>query len=121
MRSVFEALGILGISLSVVAYLPQVTHLAREHCSAGISTRAWSLWLASSFLIGTLAVYRGDYVFISLAATSLASSLAILLLAKRYRYTACDTHPPPSPRPAPPELTNHKSVTLAVDLGGEPQ
>lgn len=101
MRSMFEALGILGISLSVVAYLPQVSHLAREHCAAGISTRAWSLWLASSFLIGTLAVYRGDYVFISLAATSLVSSLAILLLARRYRYTACDTHRHPLAQPVP--------------------
>ena len=92
MRSVFEALGMVGIGLSVFAYLPQVTHLSREHCSAGISPRAWAMWLASSLLVGSLAVYRRDYVFISLAATSLLSSTAILLLARRYRGMACSTH-----------------------------
>lgn len=97
----FETLGILGIGPSVVSYLPKVAHLAREHCVGKISTRAWSLWLASSYLIGTLAVYRGDYLFISLAATSLVSSLAILLLARRYRYTARDTHRHPLTQPLP--------------------
>ncbi|MGH8946237.1 MAG: PQ-loop domain-containing transporter [Acidimicrobiia bacterium] len=92
MRSTFEILGMVGIGLSVVAYLPQVSHLTREHCSSGISTRAWSLWLASSFLVGALAVYRGDFVLISLAATSLLSSTAILILALRFRGRACDTH-----------------------------
>ena len=91
----FEALGMVGIGLSVVAYLPQVRHLAREHCSAGVSPRAWAMWLASSLLIGALAVYRRDYVFISLAASSLFSSTAILLLARRYRGMACATHQHP--------------------------
>ena len=92
MRSVFETLGMLGIGLSVVAYVPQVSHLSREHCSAGISPRAWAMWLASSLLVGSLAVYRRDYVFISLAITSLLSSTVILLLARRYQGMACSTH-----------------------------
>ena len=85
----------VGIGLSVVAYLPQVRHLAREHCSAGVSPRAWAMWLASSLLVGALAVYRRDYVFISLAASSLFSSTAILILARRYRGMACATHQHP--------------------------
>jgi len=100
-RSVFETLGMVGIGLSVVAYLPQVRHLAREHCSAGISPRAWTMWLASSLLVGALAVYRSDYVLISLAATSLLSSTAILFLARRYRGMACGTHPHPIGQPLP--------------------
>lgn len=82
----------IGIGLSVVAYLPQVSHLAKEHCSAGVSPKAWAMWLASSLLVGALAVYRRDYVFISLAASSLLSSTAILLLARKYRGMACSTH-----------------------------
>lgn len=101
MRSVFEALGMVGIGLSVLAYLPQVAHLVREHCSAGISSRAWTIWLASSLLVGALAVYRQDYVFISLAASSLLSSTAILVLARRYRNKACETHRPPLAQPLP--------------------
>ena len=33
-EAVFEILGIAGIAISVAAYMPQVVHLAREHCSA---------------------------------------------------------------------------------------
>jgi hypothetical protein len=96
----FEALGMVGIGVSVVAYLPQVSPLAKEHCSAGVSSRAWSMWLASSLLVGALAIHR-DYVFISLAASSLLSSTAILLLARRYRGIACGTHRYPILQPLP--------------------
>lgn len=64
----------VGIGLSVVAYLPQVSHVAKERCSAGVSSRAWAMWLTSSLLVGALAVYRRDYVFISLAASGFLSS-----------------------------------------------
>jgi hypothetical protein len=32
---VFETLGVAGIVISVLAYVPQVVHLGRQHCSAG--------------------------------------------------------------------------------------
>jgi uncharacterized protein with PQ loop repeat len=62
----FEMLGAAGIAISALAYLPQVIHLAKEHCSAGISGRAWAMWLTSSMLVGALAVHRKDIVFIVL-------------------------------------------------------
>lgn len=99
MRPVFEILGMVGVGLSVIAYLPQMTNLAKEHCSAGISLRAWTMWLASSGLVGALAVYRGDYVFICLAATSLLSSTTVLLLARKYQGASCASHQP-GDRPA---------------------
>jgi lipid-A-disaccharide synthase-like uncharacterized protein len=91
-RSMFELLGIAGIAISVVAYLPQVVHLVREHCSAGVSRRAWSMWLLSSVLIGVLALHRRDLVFILLQITSLTSAAIILSLAQRYRATVCEAH-----------------------------
>jgi hypothetical protein len=94
MRPAFEILGLIGIGLSVAAYVPQMTHLAKEHCSAGVSPRAWTMWVASSALIGALAVYRADYVFILLGVTSLTSSAIILVLARRYRGQACSSHQP---------------------------
>jgi uncharacterized protein with PQ loop repeat len=59
---VFEILGAAGIAISMLAYLPQVVHLAEEHCSAGVSSRSWIMWLVSSLLIGSLAVHRHDLV-----------------------------------------------------------
>lgn len=88
----FELLGVTGIVISVLAYLPQVMHLAREHCSAGISSRAWVMWLISSVLIGSLALHRHDLVFILLQVSSLASAAVILVLAHRYRGLVCEAH-----------------------------
>jgi hypothetical protein len=90
--SLFEALGVAGISISVLAYVPQVVHLAREHCSAGISRRAWAMWLASGLLVGALAVSRRDPVFILLQITNLTSTAVILFLSWRYRGLVCAAH-----------------------------
>lgn len=88
----FELVGILGIAISVLAYLPQVVHLARQHCSAGVSGRAWAMWLASSLLVGAVAVHRHDPVFILLQLSTLLSALVIVVLVHRYRGMVCATH-----------------------------
>ena len=88
----FELLGVAGISIGVLAYVPQVVHLAREHCSAGVSTRAWAMWLTSSSLIGALALHRQDPVFIALQVSSLTSAALIVFLTHRYRGMTCESH-----------------------------
>ena len=88
----FELLGFAGISISVLAYAPQVIHLARERCSAGVSGGAWAMWLASSLLVGVVALQRGDPVFIALQASTLISAAIIVSLAHRYRGMVCATH-----------------------------
>jgi hypothetical protein len=76
----------------MLAYVPQAVHLGREHCSAGVSRRAWAMWLVSSLLVGALAVHRRDLVFILLQVSSLASATVILILAQRYRGMVCEVH-----------------------------
>ena len=88
----FEVIGMVGIALSGAAYLPQVVHLAREHCSAGISSRSWLMWLTASVLVGALAVHRHELVFILLQAIAAISAVAILVLAQKYRGTVCERH-----------------------------
>ena len=88
----FEVMGVVGIAISVLAYLPQVVHLAREHCSAGVSGRAWAMWLTSSILVGALALHRHDAVFVLLQLSTLTSALIILLLVHRYRGLVCAAH-----------------------------
>ena len=88
----FETLGVAGIVISMLAYVPQVVHLGRQHCSAGISRRAWAMWLVSSLLVGTLAVHRGDVVFMLLQLSSMTSAVIILMLAHRYRGMVCAAH-----------------------------
>jgi lipid-A-disaccharide synthase-like uncharacterized protein len=88
----FGILGGVGIGISMLAYLPQVVHIAKEHCSAGVSSRAWMMWLLSSLLIGALALHRHDIVFILLQVSSLTSAAVILVLAHRYRGLVCEAH-----------------------------
>jgi lipid-A-disaccharide synthase-like uncharacterized protein len=90
--TMFELLGIAGISIGMLAYVPQVVHLTREHCSAGVSGRAWAMWLTSSLLIGALALHRHDPVFIALQASSLTSTALIVFLTHRYRGMSCEGH-----------------------------
>jgi hypothetical protein len=89
---VFETLGVAGIVISMLAYVPPVVHLGRQHCSAGISRRAWAMWLVSSLLVGTLAVHRRDVVFMLLQLSTLTSAAVILTLAQRYRGMVCEIH-----------------------------
>jgi lipid-A-disaccharide synthase-like uncharacterized protein len=97
----FETLGATGIAVSLAAYVPQIVHLRREHCSAGISNRAWWMWLASGLLLGALAVHHRDPVFIALQASSMSSAAAILALAWKYRGLDCGAH---ATRPHSPVL-----------------
>ena len=95
----FQILGILGVAISVAAYVPQVVHLWREGCSAGVSSRAWAMWLISSVLILTLALHQGEPVFIALQVINLASITVTLLLARKYRGMVCDFHAHLASRP----------------------
>ena len=88
----FDLVGIIGVAISMVAYLPQVVHLARQHCSAGVSGRAWAMWLVSSLLVGAVAVHRHDPIFILLQLSTLTSATVIVVLAHRYRGMVCATH-----------------------------
>ncbi|MGH2753888.1 MAG: PQ-loop domain-containing transporter [Actinomycetota bacterium] len=88
----YEIIGIAGITISMVAYAPQVVHLARERCSAGVSSRAWTMWLVGALCVGVLAVRRGDPVFILLQASSFTCAAAILYLARKYKGMSCPSH-----------------------------
>lgn len=100
-------IGVVGIAISVVAYLPQVVHLANERCSAGVSRRAWAMWLVGSVLVGALAVHRRDLVFVLLQMSSLTSAAIILGLAHKYRGRACETHALRASEGASGDRTDH--------------
>src|SRR2546425_10421582 len=45
-----QILGFVGTGLVALAYIPQIYHLINEHCSAGISIKAYALWFLASVL-----------------------------------------------------------------------
>src|SRR5262249_7849918 len=48
--------GFIGAGLAGAAYAPQISHLIRTRCSAGISRLAFGLWLLASSLVTPRAI-----------------------------------------------------------------
>lgn len=92
MRQVTQILGFLGTVTVAIGYLPQIRHLARERCSAGVSIVAWQVWLLSSFLIFSHAFEMFDLVFITLQTVNIVAIILIISLARRYRGMTCAFH-----------------------------
>lgn len=87
-----ELIGLTGASLAGYAYLPQITHLIREQCSAGISRNAFAIWLLASVLMTVHAVLLPAVVFIVLGAIQICAIVTILVYSSRYRGLVCPTH-----------------------------
>ena len=87
-----ELIGLSGASLAGYAYLPQIRHLVRERCSAGISRGAFSLWLLASILMTIHALLLPAVVFIVLGAVQMAAISIILVYSARYRGFTCPSH-----------------------------
>lgn len=86
------ALGYAGSIISGGAYVPQIIHLLRERCTAGLSKRAFSLWLVSSVLILINAVVIASPVFILLSSVQTLATAIILLFTFVYNGHVCGFH-----------------------------
>ena len=94
MLTVTEIAGFIGVGLAGAAYVPQIWHLVRVHCSAGISRFAFCLWLGATLLVTTNAIATGATVFIVLGGVQLVATALILLYTTKYRSTYCAGHTP---------------------------
>lgn len=92
MMQVTQVFGFIGTLLVAVGYLPQIVHMAREGCSAGVSVRAWVCWLISSLLILSHALVLTDVVFVALQAINITAIVCIIVLARRYQRMTCASH-----------------------------
>ena len=90
--TISRVLGILATGLVIAGYLPQVVHLTRERCTAGISTVAFVMWWCASLLFLIHAAMIGDAVFISVQAVNLVAGGVIVWFAKKYEGQVCPFH-----------------------------
>lgn len=86
--------GFAGAVLAGSAYLPQISHLVRARCSAGISRLAFTIWLLSSLLVFAHAIAIGAGVFIFLGAIQIAAIAVIIVYSTRYAGSYCESHLP---------------------------
>ena len=89
--------GFVGAGLAGAAYIPQISHLIRARCSAGISRLAFGVWLLASLLITAHAIAIQAGVFIALGAIQTVATALIMLYASRYKNRSCPIHSPRQP------------------------
>jgi hypothetical protein len=114
--------------LAGAAYVPQISHLIRARCSAGISLLAFEVWLLASLLTTAraLAIHAG--VFIALGGIQIVATALIMLYATRYKDAPCPVHLPcqpaaktaPGPGTSGNESGSWQSATPA-EHGGAPR
>ena len=112
--AITEIAGFAGAGLAGVAYVPQISHLIRARCSAGISRLAFAVWLLSSVLITARAIAIGAGVFVVLGWIQIVATALIMLCAIRYKDTPCPSHLPSHPggsRPCTELQTTHLKGT----------
>ena len=97
MLTATEIAGFAGAGLAGAAYVPQISHLVRARCSAGISRLAFEIWLLASLLTTTRAIAIHAGVFIALGGIQIAATALIMLCATRYKDTSCPIHLPAQP------------------------
>src|SRR5215467_6509173 len=97
MLTTTEIAGFIGAGLAGAAYVPQISHLIRARCSAGISRLAFEVWLLASVLTTARAIAIHAGVFIALGAIQIVATALIMLYAARYKDTPCPTHLPGQP------------------------
>lgn len=89
-----ELAGFAGAALAGAAYVPQIWHLIREQCSAGLSRLAFAAWLVSSMLVTSHALATAATVFIALGAIQLTATVLILAYSTKYAGSYCASHLP---------------------------
>ena len=97
MLTATEIAGFVGAGLAGAAYVPQISHLIRARCSAGISRLAFEVWLLASLLTTAHAIAIHAGVFITLGGIQIVATALIMLYATRYQDTPCSIHLPGQP------------------------
>ena len=85
-------LGAAATVLVIFGYVPQIGHLIRERCSAGISVPAFSMWLAASALFLIHAALIDDVVFVVAQIVSVTAGGIIVALCRTYKGHLCAFH-----------------------------
>jgi PQ loop repeat len=116
MLTATEIAGFAGAGLAGAAYIPQISHLIRARCSAGISRLAFEAWLLASVLTTARAIAIHAGVFIALGGIQTVATTLIMLYAARYKDTPCPSHlaGQPTAKAAPGtelQLTHPKRTT----------
>jgi uncharacterized protein with PQ loop repeat len=87
-----EILGFVGTAMVIAGYIPQIVHLIKERCTAGLSVMAFSLWCIASLLFLIHAAVIRDAVFVGVQTVNVVAGGLIVAFCKRYEGEVCPFH-----------------------------
>jgi len=90
--NVSQICGLLATALVIVGYVPQILHLIKERCTAGLSVPAFALWSSASLLFLIHAAMIRDVVFVAVQIVNLVAGVIIIAFCKRYDGQVCSYH-----------------------------
>ena len=93
--TISQILGSAATLLVIAGYMPQISHLIRERCTAGISVPAFALWLTASALFLVHAALIDDVVFVVAQSINLTAGGIIVALCRTYEGHVCPFHARP--------------------------
>ena len=90
--TISQMLGVVATGLVIGGYVPQIVHLVKERCTAGISIPAFVLWCLASFLFLIHASMIDDAVFVGVQMVNLVAGGLIVGFCKKYEGEVCPFH-----------------------------
>ena len=90
--TISQGLGLVATGLVIGGYVPQIVHLVKERCTAGISIPAFALWCLASFLFLIHAAMIEDAVFVAVQTVNLVAGGLIVGFCKKYEGEVCPFH-----------------------------
>lgn len=82
----------MGTGLVIAGYVPQIYHLIKERCTAGLSLPAFAVWCSASLLFLVHAMIIRDVVFVGVQIVSLAAGGTIVAFCTKYSGQVCPFH-----------------------------
>ena len=90
--TISEGLGMTATGLVIVGYVPQISHLIKERCTAGISVPAFLVWCLASTLFLVHAALIDDAVFVAAQSVNLGAGAVIVAFCRRFDGQRCPFH-----------------------------
>lgn len=90
--NISQVSGFLGTGLVIAGYAPQIYHLIKERCTAGLSLPAFAVWCSASLLFLVHAMMIRDVVFVGVQIVNLAAGGTIVAYCKKYGGQVCPFH-----------------------------
>ena len=90
--NVSQLLGLVGTGLVIAGYVPQIHHLIKERCTAGLSLPAFAVWSLGSLLFLIYAALIRDLVFAGVQVVNIVAGGVIVAFCTRYDGQVCAYH-----------------------------